>query len=87
MPSRKKMKQYKKKGEYVATQFYQKITGGVKDVRFDTNQELAMKQLQRDFSAQTDLSATTSIPQVSLLENSQPNFTMELTACSPPGTP
>ena len=28
-----------------------------------------MKQPQHDFSAQTDLIATTSLPQVSLLEN------------------
>ena len=46
-----------------------------------------MKQPQRDFSAQTDLIAITSLPQVSLLENSQPNLTLELTACSLPGTP
>ena len=46
-----------------------------------------MKWPQCDFSAQTDLTATTSLPQVSLLENSQPNLTLELTACSPPGTP
>ena len=32
-----------------------------------------MKQPQRDFSAQTDLIASTSLPQVSLLENSQLN--------------
>ena len=38
-------------------------------LRFDTNPELAMKQPQRDFSAQTDLIATTSLLQVSLLEN------------------
>ena len=38
-----------------------------------------MKQPQRDFSAQTDLIATTSLPQaqVSLLENYQPNLTLE----------
>ena len=46
-----------------------------------------MKQPQCDFSAQTDLTATTSLPQVSLLENSQPNLTLELTACSPPWNP
>ena len=46
-----------------------------------------MKQPQRHFSAQTDLIAITSLPQVSLLENSQPNLTLELTACSLPGTP
>ena len=56
-------------------------------LRFDTNPELAMKQPQRDFSAQTDLIATTSLPQVSLLENSQPNLTLELTTCSPSRTP
>ena len=45
------MKQYKTTvGEDVAIQFYQKITGGVKDVRFGTKPELAMKQPQRDFS-------------------------------------
>ena len=46
-----------------------------------------MKQPQRDFSAQTSLITTTSLPQVSLLENYQPNLTLELTAGSPPGTP
>ena len=46
-----------------------------------------MKQPQHDFSAQTDLIATTSLPQVSLLEKSQPNLTLELTRGSPPGTP
>ena len=48
-------------------------------LRFDTNPELAIKQPQRDFSAQTDLIATTSLPQaqVSLLENYQPNLTLE----------
>ena len=56
-------------------------------LRFDTNPELAMKQPQHDFSAQTDLIATTSLPQVSLLEKSQPNLTLELTRGSPPGTP
>ena len=85
--SRKKMKQHKTiVVEDVAIQFYQKITGGVKDVRFDTNPELAMKQPPRDCSAQRDLTATTSLPQVSLLENSQPNLILELTACSTPGT-
>ena len=39
-----------------------------------------MKQPQRDFSAQTDLIATTGLAQVSLLENSHPNLTLELTA-------
>ena len=46
-----------------------------------------MKQPQRGFSAQTGLITTTSLPQVSLLENYQPNLTLELTAGSPPGTP
>ena len=46
-----------------------------------------MKQPQRDFSAQTSLITTTSLPQVSLLENYQPNLTLELTAGSPPGNP
>ena len=46
-----------------------------------------MKQPQRGFSAQTGLITTTSSPQVSLLENYQPNLTLELTAGSPPGTP
>ena len=59
----------------------------VKDVRFNTNSELAMKQPQRDFSAQINVVATTSLPQLSLLENSQPNLTLELTACSPTETP
>ena len=36
---------------------------------------------------QTGLITTTSSPQVSLLENYQPNLTLELTAGSPPGTP
>ena len=54
-------------------------------LRFNTNPELAKKQPQRDFFAQTDLIATTSLPQVSLLEISRPNVTLELTACSPPG--
>ena len=62
-------------------------SGVVKDVRFDTNSELAMKQPQRDFSAQINLIATTSLPQVSLLENSQPDLTLELIAWSPPETP
>ena len=44
-----------------------------------------MKQSQRDFSAQTDLIATTGLAQVSLLENSYPNLTLELTASLPPG--
>ena len=45
------MKKYKTTvGEDVAIQFYQKITGGVKDVRFSTKPELAMKQQQCDFS-------------------------------------
>ena len=65
----------------------QKITGGVKDVSFGTKPELAMKQPQRDFSVQTDLIATTSLPQVSLMEKSQPNLTLEPTACSTHGTP
>ena len=46
-----------------------------------------MKQPQRDFSAQADLITTTSLTQVSLLENSRHNLTLKLTACSPPGTP
>ena len=46
-----------------------------------------MKQPQRDFSAQTDLFTTTSLPQVSLLENSQPNLTVALITYSFPGTP
>ena len=46
-----------------------------------------MKQPQGGFSAQTGLITTTSSPQVSLLENYQPNLTLELTAGSPPGTP
>ena len=46
-----------------------------------------MKQPQRDFSAQKDLIVTTGLPQVSLLENSQPNLTLELISGSPPGTP
>ena len=46
-----------------------------------------MKQPERDFSAQTDLFTTTSLPQVSLLENSQPNLTVVLIAYSFPGTP
>ena len=33
-----------------------------------------MKQPQRDFSAQTGLITTTSLPQVSLLENYQPKL-------------
>ena len=56
-------------------------------LRFNTNPELAKKQPQRDFFAQTDLIATTSLPQVSLLEISRPNVALELTACSPPGAP
>ena len=72
--SRKKMKQYK-------------TTVGVKDVSFGTKPELAMKQPQRDFSVQTDLITTTSLPQVSLMEKSQPNLTLEPTACSTHGTP
>ena len=64
------MKQYKTTvGEDVAIQFYQKITGGVKDIRFGTKPELAMKQ-QRDFSVQADLVTTTSFPEVSMMENS-----------------
>ena len=46
-----------------------------------------MKQTQRDFSAQTDLFTTTSLPQVSLLKNFQPNLSVELIAYSLPGTP
>ena len=42
-----------------------------------------MKQSQRDFSAQTDLIATTGLTQVS--QNSHPNLTLELTASLPPG--
>ena len=42
---KKKMKQYKTiVGEDVATQSYQKMTGLLKDVRFDINPEFAMKQ-------------------------------------------
>ena len=44
-----------------------------------------MEQSQRDFSAQTDLIATTGLAQVSLLENSHPNLTLELTASLPSG--
>ena len=54
--------------------------------KIDTNPKLAMKQPQGDFSAQTDLIATTSLPPVALLENSQLNLTLKLTTCSPPGT-
>ena len=82
------MKQYKTTvGEDVAVQFYQKITGGVKDIRFGTKPELTMKQQQRDFSVQADLVTTTSFPEVSMMENSQPNLTLEPTGCSTPGTP
>ena len=54
--------------------------------KIDTNPKLAMKQPQGDFSAQTDLIATTSLPPVALLENSQLNLTLKLTTYSPPGT-
>ena len=46
-----------------------------------------MKQTQRDFSVQTDLFTTTSLPQISLLKNFQPNLTVKLIAYSLPGTP
>ena len=59
----------------------------MKDIRFGTKPELAMKQQQRDFSVQADLVTTTSFPEVSMMENSQPDLTLEPTGCSTPGTP
>ena len=58
------MKQYKTTvGEDVATQFYQKVSGGLKETRYATAPELAIKPKTWSVSVQTEeLYINTSIP-------------------------
>ena len=49
------MKQYKATlGEDVASQFYQKISGGLKEIRYAATPELAIKLKTRQVSVQTE---------------------------------
>ena len=57
------MKQYKATlGEDLASQFYQKISGGLKEIRYAATPELAIKLKTRQVSVQTEeLYVNTSI--------------------------
>ena len=80
----KKMKQYKTTvGEDVATQFYQKVSGGIKEIRYPTAPELANKPKTRSMSVQTEefyINASIA-SEISINEPSQEPAT------STPGTP
>ena len=81
---RKKLKQYKTTVEEdVATQFYQKVSGGIKEIRYATAPELANKPKTRSMSVQTEeLYINVSIAsEISINEPSQEP------ARSTPGTP